>query len=215
MISVISNCSFSQSNKYTDKEKYWIPEIYIGFFSEGGSYYSYAQTYFDVESREYITVDAPVRFITMMQGGFEAKKRIKTFTDKASISVAAPLGFRLDSEIQTGTALVPSLTTGLFADANFFKGSTYNNISKNGFSVGAGVRVIKPFDVKDLDSPFIFMSPTVRIGFMKSRNLRNNANIAFGLDIGIPWRVEGVGADGTRPLANNNFGINLRIGLWK
>jgi len=109
------------------------------------------------------------------------------------------------------------LSSGAFVDANFFNGSTYNNISKTGFSVGLGFRAIKHFTGDDIDAPFAFVSPTIRVGLIKTRSLLKDQNLALNLNIGIPWQLSGVpdSFENREKRMNSNLGLSLRFRLAK
>ncbi len=142
-----------------------------------------------------------VFWISIMSIGYEPRLNLKNFDDKASFSISIPFDLSLglsessDDDINTGFLAASS---GFFIDGNIGNHSTYNNIDKNGLSVGIGMRVTKAPLIglgritKSSNYKFdrFAFGPSIRFIFNKDKS--NGRNLGYYIETGIPKRIEGL-----------------------
>lgn len=132
--------------------------------------------------------------VSLGGGGYEPRVNLYDIKDQASISVSVPLDFSLGLAITTPDDAVNTgffaVSTGAFIDFNLGNHSTYNNISKRGYSIGIGFRVHKAplFGISDTNDKFSKLSTGPAIRFQYKRDFSNANNKVTYIELGIPER---------------------------
>jgi hypothetical protein len=142
-------------------------------------------------------------YFTFAGFAFEPRYNLVSFTDKASISVSAPLTARLMISDEIGDGGTATLGIGGFADYNVGNNSTYNNIDKTGFSFGIGI----DFDKGIRANLKTMVSPKVRIGINSIINSITGKKVLAMVKLGIPQPYKN--RDNEQVLANLNIGISF------
>jgi len=144
-----------------------------------------------------------VTTVSLFGMSYEPRVNLVDFSDKASFSISTPMDFNLSLAYSTPNDLVStgffSASAGLFGDFNVGNHSTYNNISRKGFTISVGMRFHKApfFRIPEGEYKFSKISAGPALRVMFKDDMRNGKNRILYFEMGVPKRIveEGIKTD--------------------
>jgi hypothetical protein len=127
-------------------------------------------------------------YFSFLSYTYENRLNLHTKEDRFSVSASLPVKITID--ILDADYPAPTVSPGLYVDANFGKNSTYNNVSLQGWAFGLGTDFeIRPIALDGLTAG-IGIAPNLRVGYSSTVDYSHNQEAYYLIKIGIPSKLE-------------------------